>query len=168
MGADEVSAHVLNTAQGQAQSKQGNSVVDARKEVPHMEQTLLVVVVVLVSALVGAAVPALLQLRRTLRAAEAVLETTGARLSHTLDEVSGAAEKIQRVAGHLEGGVAELQKLLGAAGSVADSLGELREALRGILGGIASIGPAIAGAIHTVAGRVTEGRGERPERAASE
>ena len=133
-----------------------------------MEQMLLVAVVVLVAVLVGAAVPALLQLRRTLRAAETFLETTGARLNHTLDEASGAAAKIQRVAGHFEGGVAELQKLLGTAGSVADSLGELREALRGILGGIATIGPAIAGAIQAMAGRVTAGRGERPERAASE
>jgi ABC-type transporter Mla subunit MlaD len=133
-----------------------------------MEQTLMVVAVVLVSVLVGAAVPALLQLRRTLRAAETFLETTGARLNHTLDEASGAAAKIQRVTAQVEGSVAELQKLLGAAGSVADSLGELREALRGILGGVATIGPAIAGAIHAVAGRVTAGRGERPERASSE
>ena len=133
-----------------------------------MENSLVVVAVTLVAVLVGAAVPALLQLRRTLRAAETFLETTGARLNHTLDEASGAAANIQRVAGHFEAGVAELQKLLGAASSVAGSLGELREALRGILGGIATIGPAIAGAIHAVVGRVTAGRGALPERAASE
>ena len=133
-----------------------------------MENSLVVVAVTLVAVLVGAAVPALLQLRRTLRAAETFLETTGGRLNRTLDEASEAAAKIQRVAGHFEGGAAELQKLLGAAGSVADSMGELREALRGILGGIATIGPVIAGAIHAVAGRVMAGRGERPELAASE
>ncbi len=132
-----------------------------------MEQ-MLIVAVVLVAVLVGAAVPALLQLRRTLRAMESFLETTGVRLNHALDEASGAAAKIQLVTGHIEDGVAELQHLLGAAGSVAESLGELRESLRGILGGIAAIGPAIAGAIHAVAGRVTAGRGERPEAARSE
>ena len=128
-----------------------------------MEQILVVVAVVLVAVLVGAAVPALLQLRRTLRTVETFLETTGVHLNHALDQTSEAAARVHLVAGHIEGGVAELQKLLGAAGSVADSLGELRESLRGILGGIVAIGPAIAGAIHAVAGRVTAGHGERPE-----
>jgi len=132
------------------------------------EQILVVAVVVLMAVLVGAAVPALLQLRRTLRTAETFIETTGARLNHALDETSEAGAKIRLAAGQIEGGAAELQKLLGAAGSVADSLGELREALRGILGVAATIGPAIAGAIHAVAGRVTAGRGERPEAAGSE
>jgi ABC-type transporter Mla subunit MlaD len=133
-----------------------------------MADSLVMAAVVLVAVLVGAAVPALLQLRRTLRAAETFLETTGARLNHTLDEASGAAANVQRLAGQLEGSVAELQKLLGAAGSVADSVGELRDGLRGILGGVATIGPAIAGAIHAVASRAAGGRSERPERAASE
>lgn len=127
-----------------------------------MEQ-ILVLAVVLVAVLVGAAIPALLQLRRTLRSAETFLEKTGAHLNRALDEASEAAAKIQLVTGHIEGGVAELQKLLGAAASVAESLGELRESLRGILGGIGAIGPAIAGAIQAVAGRVTAGHGERPE-----
>lgn len=133
-----------------------------------MEDSLVVVAVTLVAVLVGAAVPALLQLRRTLRVAETFLEATGARLNHALDETSEAAAKIQRIAGHFEGGAAELQKLLGAAGSVADSVGELREALRGILGVAATIGPAIAGAIHAVADRATAGRGERPQPATRE
>lgn len=133
-----------------------------------MQQTLLVVAVVLVAVLVGAAIPVLLQLRRTLRTMETFLETTGVRLNHALDEASEAAVKIQLVTGHIEGGVAELQKLLGAAGSVAESLGELRDSLRGLLGGIAAIGPAIAGAIHAVAGRVTAGHSERPGGAGSE
>ena len=132
-----------------------------------MQQTLVVVAVVLVAVLVGAAVPALLQLRRTLRSAETFLEKTGAHLNRALDEASEAAAKIQLVTGHIEGSVAGLQKLLGAAGSVAESLGELRESLRGILGGIAAIGPAIAGAIHALAGRVAAGQGERPEGAGS-
>lgn len=133
-----------------------------------MEQVLVVVAVVLLAVLVGAAVPVLLQLRRTLRTMETFLETTGVRLDHALDEASAAAARIQLVVGHIEGGVAELQKLLGAAGSVAESLAELRESLRGILGVAAAIGPAIAGAIHAVAGRVTAGHRERPEGAGSE
>jgi hypothetical protein len=145
----------------------GTQSTDAERSL-NMEQTLVIVAIVLVAVLVGAAVPALLQLRRTLRAAETFLETTGEHLNHALDEVSEAGAKIRLAAGHVEGGAAELQKLLGAAGSVSDSLGELREALRGILGVASTIGPAIAGAIHAVAGRVTAGRGERSERAAGE
>ncbi len=49
-----------------------------------MEQ-MLIVAVVLVAVLVGAAVPALLQLRGTLRAMESFLETTGVRLNHALN-----------------------------------------------------------------------------------
>jgi ABC-type transporter Mla subunit MlaD len=135
---------------------------------PNMEQILEVAVVVLMAVLVGAAVPALLQLRRTLRTAEAFLETTGVRLNHVLEETSDAAAKIHLVAGDIEGGVAELRKLLGAASAAADSLGELRESLRGILGGVLAIGPAIAGAIHAVAGRLAAGRGVRPEGAGGE
>lgn len=133
-----------------------------------MEQNLVVVAVVLVAVLVGTAIPVLLQLRRTLRAMESFLETTGVRLNRTLDEASEAAAKIQLVAGQIEGGAAEFRKVLGAAGSVAESVGELHESLRGMLGGVAAIGPAIAGAIHAVAGRVTAGHSERPERAGSE
>lgn len=134
----------------------------------NMEQTLVVVAVVLVAVLVGTAIPALLQLRRTLRTMETFLETTGVRLNRALDEASEAGAKIRLAAGHIEGGAAKLRKPLGAAGSVADSLGELRESLRGLVGGIASVGPAIAGAIHAVAGRVTTGHGERPEGAGSD
>jgi len=133
-----------------------------------MQPTLEVTVVVLMAVLVGVAVPALLQLRRTLRTAETFLETTSAHLNRALDEASEASAQVRLAAGRVESGAAEIQKLLGAAGSVADSLGELRESLRGILGAAAAIGPAIAGAIHAVAGRVTAGRGERPKRAWSE
>lgn len=132
-----------------------------------MEQTLVVVAVVLVSVLVGAALPAILQFRRTLRAAEIFLETTGAHFHRALDEVSEAGAKIRLAAGQVEGGAAEFQKLLGAAGSVSDSLGELRETLRGILGIASTIGPAIVGGIQAVAGRVTAARRERSERAGS-
>lgn len=133
-----------------------------------MEQILVVAVVVLIAVLVGAAVPALLQLRRTLRTAETFLEATGVRLNHTLDEASEAAARIHLVADQIEGGVVELRKLLEAASGVAASLGELRESLRGILGGILAIGPAIAGAIHAVAGRVAGSHGERPQGAVGE
>jgi hypothetical protein len=132
-----------------------------------MEQSLVVVAVVLVAVLVGAAIPALLQLRRTLRAAETFLETTGAHLNRALDEASEAGAKIRLAAGHIERGAAEFKKLLGVAGSVSDSLGELREALRGILGIASTIGPAISAAIQAVAGRVTAARRERSERAGS-
>ena len=133
-----------------------------------MEQSLAAAVVVLMAVLVGAAVPALLQLRRTLRTMETFLETTGVRLNHALDQTSAAATKIQFVAGQIEGSVEELQNLLGAASGVAVSLGELRESLRGILGSIQAIGPAIAGAIHAVAGRVAAGHGQLPEKVGSQ
>jgi ABC-type transporter Mla subunit MlaD len=81
-------------------------------------ETVQMIAVVLFAVLVGVAVPALLQLRRTLRRAEEFLETTGPRLDITLDEVSGAAAKIRAVAGHLEEGSAGLHRIVETVGGL--------------------------------------------------
>ena len=89
-----------------------------------------VIAVVLGGVLVGAAIPALLQLRRTLRSAEVFFETTGSRLNSTLDEASGAAAKIREVAGHFEEDSANLHRLVEAAGGLVDFPGRVLTALR--------------------------------------
>ena len=88
------------------------------------------IAIVLVGVLVGVAVPALLQLRRTLRSAEIFFETTGARLNNTLEEASGAAAKIRAVAGHFEEGSADLHRLVETAGGLIDFPARVLTALR--------------------------------------
>ena len=80
--------------------------------------TVQVIAVVLFALLVGVAVPALLQLRRTLRRAEVLLETIGPKLDAALDGASGAATRLRAVAGHLEEGSAELHRFVETAQGV--------------------------------------------------
>jgi ABC-type transporter Mla subunit MlaD len=96
-----------------------------------MDQSLLVVGVICIGIFVGVTVPALLQLRRTLRSAEVFLETTGATLRQTLEDVSDAAEKLNQVAGRIDENAETLRSLFNGLGSVAGLLGRLRELLHG-------------------------------------
>lgn len=80
--------------------------------------TVQMIALVLFAGLVGAAVPALLQLRRTLRRAEMFLETTGQRLDIALEEVSGAAANLRSAAGHAEEGFAGLHRLSSTVGGL--------------------------------------------------
>jgi ABC-type transporter Mla subunit MlaD len=89
-----------------------------------------VIEIVLVGVLVGAAVPALLQLRRTLRSAEVFFQTTGPKLNDTLEEASGAAAKIRAVAGQFEEGSADLHQLVETASGLVDFPGKVLGALR--------------------------------------
>lgn len=89
-----------------------------------------VVAVTLLAVLVGAAVPVLLQLRRTLRVLEVFIETTGPSLNSTLDEASGAAAKIRAAAERIENGSAALGRLVDTAGGLIDLLGKARASIR--------------------------------------
>jgi hypothetical protein len=88
-----------------------------------------------------------------------VLETVGPRLDRALEEVSATGSKLRVAAGHVEGGAAEVHKLLATAGAASDSLRDLH-------GVGTALVPAIAAAIQLVVGRVKGRRGERAARAA--
>ena len=84
-----------------------------------MLETCIVVVAVLLGVLVGAALPVLSQLRRTLKAAENTMLQSGTKLDRVLEHVSEATSRINRIstevetaAGHLKG-VFELLEGLG-------------------------------------------------------
>jgi len=101
------------------------------------------VLVALAAVLVGAAVPALLQLRRTLKAAEQTLETTGARVNETLAGLTTTLNQVNRAAGELERGVGQVSSLLQALGGIGDALVKVRSSV----GAVASIGSVVGGAI---------------------
>jgi len=96
-----------------------------------MEQSLFVAAVICIVVFVGVAVAVLLQLRRTLRSAEVFFESTDATLKQTLENVAGAATKLDRVAGRIEDNTEGLERLFKGFGSVAGYLGKLRESMHG-------------------------------------
>jgi len=89
-----------------------------------------IVAVTLVAVLVGALVPVLIQLRRTLRAVEVLIETTGPILTGTLEETSNAAAKIRAVADRIESGAGALNGLAETAGGLLHLLGRARASIR--------------------------------------
>src|SRR5262245_4304166 len=98
--------------------------------------------IVLLAVAVGAAVPALLQLRKTLRAAELTLESSRPRLARALDEAGAAAETLNRTAAHVERGSAGLERIVESASGVADSMDEAAAKIRSTG---AMVGAVVAG-----------------------
>ena len=129
-----------------------------------MIATWQIVGVVLLAILVGALVPVLIQLRRTLHSAENVLNTTGPRLDRTLDEVSEAASRINGLGRSLEKDAEGLRVFTDAAAGLGRSLKQAQESVRLMTAVGAAVGPAIAAGLRTLfAPRVDEpGSAARP------
>ena len=101
------------------------------------------VLVALVAALVGAAIPALLQLRKTLKTAEDTMETTGRHVNEALDQLAITLERVNRAADELERGVNRVSSLLSALGGIGDALSKVRKTV----GTVASLGSILGGAL---------------------
>lgn len=101
------------------------------------------VLVALVGVLVGAAIPVLLQLRKTLKAAEETLDTTGRHMNQALDQLSTTLERVNRASEELERGVTKVSSLLSALGGIGDALLKVRSTV----GSVASIGSILGGAL---------------------
>ncbi|HEY6221625.1 MAG TPA: hypothetical protein VIX13_03730 [Candidatus Eisenbacteria bacterium] len=123
-----------------------------------MTETATLAALLLLALAVGAAIPALLQLRRTLRSAELFFESTRTSLHDTLDEVRGAAVQVRAIAGHVERVVDTTQTFVDAAGGLVDALKAVPAAIRAIRG------RRVGKGLRDVAGaRRTRQRGENPE-----
>src|SRR2546425_6019739 len=120
------------------------------KEVSSMIATWQIVAVVLLAVLVGALVPVLIQLRRTLQSAEHILNTTGPRLDRTLDEVSEAASRINHLGRSLEKDAEGLRVFTDAAAGLGRSLKQAQELLRVMTAVGAAVGPAIAAGLRAL------------------
>jgi uncharacterized protein YoxC len=121
-----------------------------------MMATWQLITVVLLAVLVGAAVPALLQLRRTLRSAEIVLESTAPKVDRTLEEVSEAAARINRLGKSLERDSEGLQVFTDAAAGLGRSLKQAQASLRIMTTVGAAVGPAIAAGLRALFAREDE------------
>lgn len=125
-----------------------------------MEGTTSLVLLVLLGVLVGAAVPALLQLRRTLKAAEVFLERTGGKLEATLDEVAATSGGIQKLLERFEHAAPGRGPDPAALASLLSSFGGIGESLRKIVLVVSALGPVVA----AVAGSIRKPREEDPQR----
>jgi len=115
-----------------------------------MIATWQIIAVVLLAVLVGAVVPALIQLRRTLRSVESQFDTTGPKLHRTLEEVGEAAARINSLGKTLERDIEGLQVFTDSAAGLGRSLMRAQESLRVMTSVGAALGPAIAAGLRAL------------------
>ena len=106
----------------------------------------LVIVAVLLAVLVGVAIPVLLQFRATLRSAQTFLDTTGPQVERALEEVTTAAERINKVAGEIEGRVAKLAEVAEEVGKVGHQIRRVSSSIRTAVNVGVAVGPALSAA----------------------
>ena len=112
-----------------------------------MSPTAAWVLVALFAVLVGVTVPVLLQLRKTLQAAEKTVETTGQRLDAALNELTVTLTKVNRAAEELERGTQKIVPLFDAVHGVAEGFAKVRASLTAVAAVGASIGPMMVAGI---------------------
>ena len=101
------------------------------------------VLVGLVAVIVAAAVPVLLQLRKTLKTAQETLDTTGRHVNGTLDQLTATLERVNRAADGLEQGVVRVSGLLEVLGGIGDGLTKVKSSIASV----ASLGSIVGGAL---------------------
>ena len=108
-----------------------------------MTSPSLLIATALLALLVGAALPVLYQLFRTLRRARTLLDTAGPQLERTLDRVGQAADRLDRIGSSLEVPAQTLGPLLETASRLGDTIGRSGGWLRTA----SSVGSAMAPAL---------------------
>jgi len=106
-----------------------------------------IALVVLAAVGVGAAIPALAQLRTTLRAMEKTLQRSGGRLDEALGATTAAAGRIDALVVRLEEG-GRMEQLVDGLTAVSRTVSQLRDTVRVASAVGAAVGPAIAAAVH--------------------
>src|SRR3954470_4680904 len=124
-------------------------------------QSLEVAALVVLGVLAGAALPALWELRSTLKAARGVLGTTGKRLDSALDAWTETATRINGIAAELNDGTNEVKNFLTATADLAATLQALRSQIRVAASIGAAVAPAVAAALQAF--RATAPRPQQEE-----
>lgn len=115
-----------------------------------MLETGIVVVAVLLGVLVGAALPVLSQLRRTLKTAESTMQQSGAKLDRALDQVSEATSRVNRIVAELETRTGHVKGVFDLLDSVGDLAARLNDKVKLLDSLVAALGPALVGAARAV------------------
>jgi hypothetical protein len=110
-----------------------------------------VVEIVLVSVLLGALLPVLVQLWMTLRTVQRRLEGTADRLDRALEGLGVAAERLNRATQPLDDG-RRVRELMDAVDGLAKTVNELRSSAKVASTVGAAIAPAIAAAVRALRG----------------
>jgi uncharacterized protein YoxC len=115
-----------------------------------MPQAAVWVAVGLLAVLVAAAVPVLIQLRRTLATAETTLQSTSRRVDAALDGLTETLDRVNKAAAELERGAKQAASLFEILGGIGDALVKVRSSV-GTLAAIgASVGPMVIAAVRAV------------------
>jgi hypothetical protein len=112
-------------------------------------ETWVFALVILLAVLAGAAIPALVQARATLRALEQALQRTAPRLDEALAATTAAAGRLDRAVVRLEEG-GRLERLVDGVAAAGRAVGQLRDGVRVASAVGAAVGPAIAAAVHAL------------------
>lgn len=129
-----------------------------------MPQSAVWILVALAAILVGAAVPALVQLRRTLKVAEETLAATSRKADKVFDELSVTLARVNSAAEEVDRGIRRVSPVFDAIGGIGDSLQQVRSTV----GVVATFGATIVTALAGVLGAAFGKRRAEPAPAATE
>jgi len=113
-------------------------------------ETFIIVVAVLLGVLVGAALPVLSQLRRTLKAAESAMQQSGAKLDRVLEQASEAASRINRISVEVETSAGHMRGIFQLVEGLGDLAARLNDKVRIVDSLAVALGPALVAAARAV------------------
>lgn len=108
-----------------------------------------VALVVLAAVLAGAAIPALVQLRATLRALEQTVQRSGPTLDAALGAAATAAARVNALAARLEEG-GRMEQLVDGLAAASRMVTQLRDTVRVASAVGAAVAPAVAAAVRAL------------------
>jgi uncharacterized protein YoxC len=110
-------------------------------------QPFLVAIVILLAVLVGVAIPALIQLRSTLKSAQTVLDQAGPKLQRTLDETAEATARLNRLTAEIEAKAKQAEPIVSAALDIGTRVTRLGGTLQTAIAIGSAIGPALTAGV---------------------
>ena len=116
------------------------------------------IAVILLAVFVGATIPVLIQLTLTLRSARNVLDSSGKKLDHALDEITTATQRVNRVGAGLEESVQKVRDVVDTVSSLGESVTRLRDSISTAATIGNAVGPAVAAALRAFWDRPSNGR----------
>ncbi len=115
-----------------------------------VSETTYIVIVTLLAVLVGGLVPVLYQLTQTLRSTRKFLDQTGRRFNTTLEQVTAAATRVDRLGAVMEEHAKGLKPAVEAAAELGRSMHQMRDSLKATATIASALGPILVSLLRTV------------------
>jgi uncharacterized protein YoxC len=106
-------------------------------------EVFAVAAVILLSVLVGVAIPSLLQLRSTLKSLQALLDETRPKLGAVLDQATEAASRVNRAAAGIEEGTGKIRGAVDSIAGLVATVESVREPVRKTAAVLSAVAPAL-------------------------